>query len=389
MDLAGIQRALREEGVDGWLFFDHHQRDPLAYRILGLKPGAIVSRRWYYFIPADGEPKGLVHAIESHSLDGAPGTRKSYSSWTEQVDSVRALVAGCRRVAMQYSPDCVIPYVSLVDGGTIDLVRSFGVEVVSSANLVQYFEARWSEEQLASHLEAGERVDAIRRQAFERIGEKLRARDRVTEWDIQQFILRRFSEEGLHTDHGPDVSVNENSSNPHYEPTAERSAEIRAGNSVLIDLWAKFKQGNSVYYDITWVGYCGQTPPSAFANVFEIVREARDRAIRRVEDAVAAGAELHGFEVDDAARGYIREQGFANYFFHRTGHSIGGDVHGTGANMDNLETHDDRKVIPGTCFSIEPGIYLPEFGVRLEVDMFVDEKRARVTGEKQTEPVLV
>ncbi|MGH9666338.1 MAG: M24 family metallopeptidase [Bryobacteraceae bacterium] len=389
MDLNEIQRALRAEGLDGWLFFDHHQRDPLAYRILKLKPGAIVSRRWYYFIPANGEPKGLAHLVEAHSLNGLPGALKTYSSWTDQVESVRLLVAGCRRIAMQYSPNCVIPYVSLVDGGTIDLVRGFGVEIASSANLVQYFEARWSREQLASHLEAGERVDLIRRQAFTRIGEKLRARERVTEWDIQQFIRQRFSEEGLYTDHGPSVSINANSSNPHYEPEQDRCSVIEAGDSVLIDLWAKFNRENSVYYDITWVGYCGRVPSTAFANIFEIVREARDRAIQRVQRAVAAVAELRGFEVDDAARSYIREQGFGQYFFHRTGHSIGGDVHGTGANMDNLETHDERRVIAGTCFSVEPGIYLPEFGVRLEVDVFVDDKEARVTGEKQTQPVLI
>lgn len=388
MDLNAIQQAIREEGLDGWLFFDHHQRDPLAYRILKLKPGSIVSRRWYYFIPANGEPKGLAHAIEAHSIDGLPGERKTYSSWTDQVDSVRSMVAGCRRVAMQYSPDCMIPYVSLVDGGTIDLVRGFGVEVASSANLIQYFETRWTEDQLASHLEAGKLVDLIRRQAFERIGEKLRMRERITEWEVQQFILQRFSEEGLYTDHGPSVSVNANSSNPHYEPGPENCSAIQPGDSVLIDLWAKFNRENSVYYDITWVGYCGR-PPSAFVNVFDIVREARDRAIGRVQKAVSEGAELRGFEVDDAARSYIREQGFGEYFFHRTGHSIGEDVHGTGANMDNLETHDERKIIAETCFSVEPGIYLPEFGVRLEVDVFAGEKEARVTGEKQTQIVLI
>ncbi|MGH7248070.1 MAG: M24 family metallopeptidase, partial [Pseudomonadota bacterium] len=259
MDLNEIQRALREEGLDGWLFFDHHQRDPLAYRILKLKPPPIVSRRWYYLIPANGEPKGLVHQIEAGSLDGLPGARRTYSSWTAQVESLRALLAGCRRVAMQYSPDCVIPYVSLVDGGTLELVRGCGVEVSSSANLVQYFEARWSHEQLESHLEAGRRVDLVRRHAFERIGEKLRSGERVTEWDIQRFILARFSEEGLFTDHGPNVSVNANSSNPHYDPRAESSVAIQSGDVVLIDLWAKLAGDDSVYYDITWTGYCGQS----------------------------------------------------------------------------------------------------------------------------------
>jgi Xaa-Pro aminopeptidase len=389
LNLEAIQQALRAEGIDGWLFFDHHHRDPLAYRILKLDSASICSRRWYYFIPASGEPKGLVHQIEPGSLTGLPGKIQSYSSWTSQLEALCGLLDGAHRVAMQFSPNCAIPTLSMVDGGTVDLVRSLGVEVVSSANLVQYFEARWSEAQLASHLEAGRRVDTVRRQAFERIGEKIRLGETVTEWDIQHFIRQRFTEEGLFTDHGPNVSVNANSSNPHYDPQPGACSAIKSGDTVLIDMWARFPDDNGVYYDITWTGYCGRNPPSGFENVFDVVREARDRAILRVQDAMAQGQELRGFEVDDAARGYIREQGYEKYFFHRTGHSIGPDVHGVGANMDNLETHDERKVIPWTCFSVEPGIYLPEFGIRLEVNVFVEEKGARVTGETQTRPVLI
>jgi Xaa-Pro dipeptidase len=284
---------------------------------------------------------------------------------------------------MQYSPNCAVPYVAMVDAGTIELIRGLGVEIATSANLVQYFEARWSKEQLEGHLEAGCRVDRVRREAFERIGQKLRASERVTEWDIQQFIAGRFREEGLFADHGPDVAVNANASNPHYEPKQDSSSAIKRGDIVLIDMWAKLNQADAVYYDITWMGFCGQQPPSEMERVFGVVREARDRAIRCAQDAVASKRELCGYEVDDAARGFIRDQGFAEYFFHRTGHSIGTEVHGTGANMDNLETHDERKVIPGTCFSVEPGIYLPEFGVRSEVNIYVDDSSARVTGEKQ------
>jgi Xaa-Pro aminopeptidase len=389
MNLAEIQAALREEGLDGWLFFDHHRRDPLAYRVLKFTPGSMVSRRWYYFVPAHGEPLGLVHKIEAQTLAELPGTVTGYAGWNEMVDGIRKLLGASKRIAMQYSPNCSVPYVAMVDAGTVELVRGLGVEIATSANLVQYFEARWSKEQLEGHLEAGRRVDRVRREAFERIGAKLRASEHVTEWDIQQFIANRFREEGLFADHGPDVAVNANASNPHYEPKQGSSSAIKQGDIVLIDMWAKLDQAEAVYYDITWMGFCGTQPPAAMERVFGVVREARDRAIKCAQDAVASKRQLCGYEVDDAARGHIRDEGFGEYFFHRTGHSIGTDVHGTGANMDNLETHDERKVIPGTCFSVEPGIYLPEFGVRSEVNVYVDEASARVTGEKQETIVLI
>jgi Xaa-Pro dipeptidase len=389
MNLAEIQAALKEEGLDGWLFFDHHRRDPLAYRVLKFTPNSIISRRWYYYVPAQGEPRGLVHKIEAQTLMDLPGEMSGYASWSEMVDGVRKLLGSAKNIAMQYSPDCAVPYVAMVDAGTIELIRGLGVEIATSANLVQYFEARWSKEQLEGHLEAGRRVDRVRREAFEKIGAKLRASEHVTEWDIQQFIANRFREEGLFADHGPDVAVNANASNPHYEPKQHASSSIKKGDVVLIDMWAKLDRADAVYYDITWMGFCGPQPPSEMERVFQIVREARDRAIRCAQDAMVAKRELRGYEVDDAARSYIREQGFAEYFFHRTGHSIGTEVHGTGANMDNLETHDERKVIAGTCFSVEPGIYLPEFGVRSEVNVFVDENSARVTGEMQDAIVLI
>jgi Xaa-Pro dipeptidase len=389
MNLAEIQAALKEEGLDGWLFFDHHRRDPLAYRVLKFSPNSIVSRRWYYFVPAYGEPVGLVHKIEAQTLTELPGAMSTYAGWSEMVDGIRKLLGVSKRIAMQYSPNCAVPYVAMVDAGTIELIRGLGVEIATSANLVQYFEARWSEAQLEMHLEAGRRVDRVRREAFERIGAKLRAAEHVTEWDIQQFIAARFREDGLFADHEPDVAVNANASNPHYAPAQHSASAIKKGDIVLIDMWAKLDQADAVYYDITWMGFCGAQPPSALAKVFGVVREARDRAIRCAEDAARSKRELHGYELDDAARGYIREQGFAEYFFHRTGHSIGTDIHGTGANMDNLETHDERKVIPGTCFSVEPGIYLPEFGVRSEVNVYIDGTSARVTGEKQESIILI
>jgi Xaa-Pro aminopeptidase len=290
---------------------------------------------------------------------------------------------------MQYSPDCAIPYVAMVDAGTVELVRGLGTEIVTSANLVQVFEARWNQKQREDHFEAGRRVDATRAAAFQRVSDALRRGERITEWQVKQFILGQFKSQGLFTDHGPDIAVNANASNPHYDPSEDRCSEIRKGDHLLMDMWAKLDKPDAVYYDITWIGFCGQEVPSANQNIFTIVRDARDKAIRCVLDAVTLGRELYGYQVDDAARAHIAAAGYGSYFFHRTGHSIGTDVHGTGANMDNLETHDVRKVIPRTCFSIEPGIYLPEFGVRSEVNVFVEEHKAGVTGEVQERIVLV
>lgn len=389
MKLEEIQQALRDQGLDGWLFFDHHQRDGLAYRVLKLTPERAVTRRWYYLIPAAGEPAGLVHRIEATMLDGLPGSKGRYASWQEQFEGLAQLLAGRRRVAMQYSPECAIPAVSLVDAGTIELVRRLGVEVVSSADLIQMFEARWTPENLACHLEAGRRVDRIRAEAFRWMGERLGAGQPVRECTVKQFILEQFAAGGLTCDHGPIVAVNQNASNPHYEPQPGKDREVHRGDVVLIDLWAKLDRPEGVYYDVTWMGYCGQDPPEGLEGVFRAVVGARDRAIRLVRERMAAGEEVRGFEVDDAARGYLAERGYGAYFTHRTGHSIGAEVHGAGANMDNLETHDERKILPWTCFSIEPGIYLPEFGVRSEVNVFVTERDARVTGEVQTEIIRI
>jgi Xaa-Pro dipeptidase len=388
MNVAAIQEELIREGLDGWLFFDHHVRDPLAYRVLGFEASRIPTRRWYYFIPAAGAPRGLVHRIESGMLDALPGEKLLYSRWTEQVSGLQKLLGDSRRVAMQYSPLCAIPYVSMVDAGTVELVRSVGVEVATSAELIQAFEARWTPQGLESHLEAGRRVDRIRREAFEYIGQKTRNGSAVQEIAVKQFVLDAFSRAGMITDHGPIVGVNANAANPHYEPTESASAPIHAGDFVLLDMWAKLDRPGSIYYDITWTGVCG-TPTDEMRRVFGIVTESRDAAIRRVQEAVARREPIRGFEVDDAARGRIEAHGFGTYFVHRTGHSIGQDVHGNGANMDNLETHDERRIMPWTGFSIEPGIYLADFGVRSEVNMFVGDGEARVTGEIQKELVII
>ena len=389
MRLDSIQQEIRNQKLDGWLFFDHHLRDPLAYRVLGLTTARVPTRRWYYLIPAQGEPAGLEHRVEPGMIGALPGRKIPYSRWTEQVAALRQLTAGLRRVAMQYSPMCAIPYVAMVDAGTVELIRSLGLEVVSSAELIQAFEARWAPEALESHLEAGRRVDRVRAEAFALIRERTRNGAPLQEIDVKKFVLAGFAEAGMTTDHGPIVGVNANASNPHYEPTEEASAPIRRGDFVLLDMWAKLDRPDAVYYDITWTAFCGDSPGDEMRNVFAVVTGARDAAIKRVQEAVAAGRTLRGCDVDDVARGYIESRGLGAYFTHRTGHSIGQEVHGNGANMDNFENHDERRVSPWTCFSIEPGVYLPEFGVRSEIDMFVGDGEARVTGEMQRELALL
>jgi Xaa-Pro dipeptidase len=386
MDIPRIQEALRREKLDGWLFFDHHGRDPLAYRVLGFPQPHHVTRRWYYLIPADGEPRGLVHRIESHVISALPGEKSQYSSWQEQHAGLAGLLKGAKRVAMQYSPLCAVPYVAMVDAGTVELVRAQGVEVTSSAELIQEFEACLSGAQFESHLEAGRRVDKVRGEAFRFIGDKLS--HGASEVMVRDWIRDQFSAAGLITDSGPIVGVNGHAGDPHYDPTPETSSPIRRGDFVLLDMWAKLDRPDSVYYDITWTGFCGDAPPRV-REVFEVVREARDQAINTVAKAVEESREIRGYEVDDAARNLIRERGFGDRFVHRTGHSIGGEVHGTGANMDNLETHDERRILPGALFSIEPGIYLEDFGVRLEVDVFVTANSASTTGVVQRDLVRI
>lgn len=383
MRIAEIQAALRAEGLDAWLFFDHHRRDPLAYRVLQFEPAQSVSRRWYYLVPAEGDPRGLAHKIEPEVLRDLSGDIRHYAGWKKQGEMLSWLLGDCRRVAMQYSPRCAVPYISNVDAGTVELIRGAGADVVSSANLIQIFEARWTEAQYQSHKKAQKLVDEIRRDAFQGVAEALRVGNVPNEYEVQQFILERFRVKGLITDHGPIVAVNGNASNPHYEPCREHIVEIHRGDLLLIDLWAKLNEPGSVYYDITWTGYCGATAPDEMKNVFSAVAGGRDAAIEIVQKAAASGTPLAGYQVDDAARGFITNAGFGDAFFHRTGHSIGEEVHGNGANMDNYETHDERQIIPGLCFSIEPGIYLANFGIRSEVNVYRAQNSAEVTGEKQ------
>jgi Xaa-Pro aminopeptidase len=397
MNLDQIQSALRDSSVDGWLFYDHHHRDPIAARILGLDLQAHVTRRWYYFIPAAGEPRKLVHRIEQGRLDAIPGSKAVYSSWQELRAGLEAMLFGFRRVAMQYSPNNDIMYVSMVDAGTVEFLRSLGKEIVTSADLVSEFEAVLSEEQRSSHQAAQRIIDPIVAEAWLEIGRRLRPSSGqtsgVTEYDIVVWLSEAMRREDLVWANGPDVSVNANTSDSHYEPTAERSAPIREGDFLLIDIWGRqgpeVAKPGSIFYDITWTGVIGREPSAKEQLVFETVRNARDAAIATVESAFAAGREIRGFEADDAARAVIRAAGFGEYFTHRTGHNIAIELHGSGAHLDNLETHDVRHILPHTCFSVEPGIYLPEFGVRSEVNMLTAPGKAWVTGKIQQELVRI
>ena len=391
MNLEALQTALRDAKLDGWLFYDHHHRDPIAYRVLGLDENSFVSRRWFYFLPANGEPKKLVHRIESGRLDTLPGSKDAYSSWQELESKLEAILGSATKVAMQYSPRNAIMYVAMVDAGTVELVRGFGKTVVSSADLVSLFEAVLTEEQIDSHYAAQQKVDGILAAGWRRIGDSVRAGTAIGEIDVVHFFLDSFQREALFTDHGPNCSVGNNSADSHYEPTKETSRLIKTGDFVLIDIWAKIHSPKAIWYDITWTGVVGREPSEREQLIFSTVRDARDAAITAVQDAYAAERPIAGWQADDAARNVIRDAGFAESFTHRTGHNIEISLHGNGAHLDNLETHDERLLLPNTCFSVEPGLYFPgavgdpnAFGVRSEVDMITRPGKAVVTGPAQS-----
>ncbi|MFN3412796.1 MAG: M24 family metallopeptidase [Thermoanaerobaculum sp.] len=387
-----IRQELAKAGIDGWLFFDFHNRDPIAYRILGLEFGKFTSRRWFYLVPKSGQPVKLVSAVEAGKLDALPGEKRVYRSWRELSDHLRGMLDGLSTVAMQYSPRGDVPYVSIVDAGTVELVRAAGAEVVSSAPLVQVFEAVLTPEQLETHVKAGEKIHRIKDEAFALVSQKVRGGDLITPYDVQQFILRRFEEEDL-TCQGeyPIVGTNEQPADPHFEPTPENARPIALGDTLLVDLWAKLKKDNAVFYDITWCAFVGENPPAEYLEIFRLACQARDAALALVHERFAKGEPLAGFEVDDAARQVIEKAGYGPYFVHRTGHNIGTEVHGNGANLDNLETRDNRLLVPGLCFSIEPGIYLPgEMAVRTEINVYIThDGKPQVYGPIQKELVLL
>jgi Xaa-Pro aminopeptidase len=387
-DLPAVQAALRESQFDGWLLYDFRGSNVLARRVLDLEGQPTGSRRWLYFIPADGSPKKLVHRIETGALDHLPGEKAIYLRWQELESGIASLLRGSRTVAMEYSPRNSNPYVSRVEAGTVELVKSFGVNVVSSGDLVQRFEALWDDEQWAMHQAAGVHTDSAYDVAWKFIAAEIRRTGSVTELAVQQEILRHFDRHELTTYSPPIVAVNEHSGDPHFETG---TAEIRSGDFVLIDLWAKLKKPRAVYSDLTRVGFVGESVPEKYRKIFDIVAQARDTAIDCVRTAFAENRPLPGWQVDDACRAVIEQAGYGPQFVHRTGHSIGQEVHGNGANIDNLETHEERLLLPGACFSIEPGIYLPEFGIRSEVDVFIGrDRQVHVTaGEPQREVVAI
>lgn len=398
MHLSAIQAELRARHLDGWLFYDHHHRDPIAYRILGL-PALMATRRWYYLIPAEGTPRKLTHRIEAGALDTLPGERRLYAQWGELEAGLRALVAelgATPRLAMQYSPGCALPPISLADAGTVETLRLLGCLVLSSGDLISRFDATWTAAMLAHHRLAGRGVDAAIAGAFRWVREQLDGGRTVDEYGLQQWLVEQMQTAGLAVEEPPIVAVNAHAGDPHYQPAAQGSAAITPGDLLLLDVWAKTPGGESAYYDVTWMGYCGRPGeagvPEEFAQAFAVVRAARDAGIAFVSQRLAAGHKLHGFEVDRAVRSVVAAAGMAEFFVHRTGHSLGREVHATGANMDDFETHDEREILMGSGFTIEPGIYCPHgqpFGVRTEVNLHIGESGAEVTGPCQQEIVRI
>jgi Xaa-Pro dipeptidase len=390
LDVPAIQEALRSERLDGWLLYDFHGSNPIASHMAGLDGGGhMTTRRWYYLIPAEGEPKGLVHAIERHNLDHLPGDKAAYAGRHELEAGLTRLLTGLRRVAMEYSPDCAIPYLSRVDAGTVEAVRRRGVEIVSSGDLVQRFDAIWTADQLATHRLASAALYRIKDRAFEAATRALRDGVSLTEYSLQQQMAGWFVDEGLVSDSPPVVAVGPNAGNPHYLPSSEASASIVTDTVLLLDLWGKCTTPGAVFADITWVGYTGSRPPEAVANAFAAIARARDVAVELVEAAAERDGELRGWEVDRAARSVLEQAGFARHILHRTGHSLGENVHGNGVHLDDYETHDERRILPGTGFTVEPGLYFETFGVRTEINVFRAERTAQVTGPRQTEIVTL
>ncbi len=376
--------------MDGWLFYDFWKRNEFAQRILEYPSHLLNTRRFFYLIPASGEPKKLVHSIERWNLDHLPGEKTIFLSWQSLEEGLKKILAGMRTVAMEYSPENAIPYISKVDAGTVEVVRRCGPQVVSSMDLAQVFESRWSEEAYVDNLDTAAAMHSIVHKTFAFMGDAVSTGRRITEYDVQQFMLEEFHRNGLVSMEAPNCSVNANSGNPHYEPTRDVHAELHKGDFVLLDLWAKKNKPGATYNDITWVGYLGSTVPERYTKIFDIVKGARDAAVDFLRDAFAKGKAVRGCDVDDVARTYITDHGYGEYFIHRTGHSITEDLHGSGANMDNLETRDERRIIPQTSFSIEPGIYfLGEFGVRSEINVYVSKNHEIIVpGEPRQQEVL-
>jgi Xaa-Pro dipeptidase len=392
VDIQTLQAAVRDEGIDGWLFYDFRRSNPIAHRVLGLSEHAFFSRRWYYYVPAEGEPVALVSAVESHVLAALPGRQRVFGSWPELRQFLGETLAGARRIAMEYSPENAIPYTALVDAGTVELVRELGPEVVSSAGMAQRFESVLTPAQIESHRAAGKALLRARDALFSWLRAQLLAEAELTEFNVQQEFARLMRAEGLDVppDDKPLVAVNGNAGNPHYSPTPERHAPVRRGDLLLLDFSARLPGADSINADYTWMAFLGERVPERPAQLFAVIRQARDTGIALLRERFTAGQRIEGWEVDDAVRAVVNAAGFGHAFVHRTGHNIGTAVHGRGANLDNLETHDTRPLLPNTCTSMEPGIYLPEegLGVRTEVDVLLLPGDIEVTGTPAQEEIL-
>ncbi len=390
LDVSAVQTALRAAGLDGWLLYDFHGSNPVARRMTGLAAGGhMTTRRWFYLIPAEGAPQGLVHKIERSTLAHLPGSTTEYAGRLELEAGLKALLAGQGTVAMEYSPRGAIPYVSRVDAGTIELVRDLGVHVASSGDLIQQFEAVWSPEGFTSHRAAAERLYRIKDRAFATIAARLRDGVPTTEFDIQSAMMEWFGEEGLVTDHPPIVATEANAGNPHYQPAAAGSRAIGGNQVVLLDLWGKMTTPGAVYADISWMGFTGAEPPAALVAAFTAARNARDAAVSLITSAAAGGRVVRGWEADAAARAVLYAAGFGSAILHRTGHSLGEEVHGNGAHLDDYETRDERQLLPGTGYTIEPGLYFDTFGVRTEINIAWGPGGPEVTGPRQMAVVPV
>jgi Xaa-Pro aminopeptidase len=393
IDVAAVRAALAADGLDGWLLYDFRGLNPIAAELASVsrhaQAGHLATRRWFYLIPATGEPRGLVHAIERRVLAHLPGTCEQYAGREQLEAGLRRLMAGVRRVAMEYSPNCAIPYIARVDAGTIELVRGIGAEVVSSGDLVQQFAAVWDDRSIETHRRASDALHRIKDRAFDEIRRRLGAGVETTEYDIQQHMAGWLRDEGLVSDSAPNVSAASNTSNPHYLPTAAAHRGIRHDELVLLDVWGKLDRPGAVFADITWMGFTGPRAPERQIKAFEAVCAARDAAIALVQRAIRGGQALRGWQVDRAASSVLHAAGYGSAILHRTGHSLGEDVHGNGVNMDDYETHDDRRLLEGTGFTIEPGVYFEDFGVRTEINMIVEARDALVTGPRQTEIVAL
>jgi Xaa-Pro aminopeptidase len=390
LDIAAVQDQLRKAGLDGWLLYDFHGSNPIAARLAGLTDGThMTTRRWYYLIPAAGQPRALVHAIERHNLFALPGERTIYSGRQQLEAGLTHLLSGLKKVAMEYSPLCAIPYISRVDAGTLEMVRARGVDVVSSGDLVQQFEAAWTTEQLATHRAASESLYRIKDRAFAMASDAMSRGRSLTEYELQQQMMRWFDEERLVTDSPPVVAVGGHAGDPHYLPTADQCRAVVRDQVLLLDLWGKKQDKGAVFADITWVGVTSARVPDEVSRAFRAVADARDSAVRLVVDAAQSGRDLRGWEVDEAARAVLKGQGYGDRIVHRTGHSLGENVHGNGVHMDDFETHDDRRLLPGTGFTVEPGLYFDTFGVRTEINVYRGEREAIVTGPRQNEVVTL